>query len=300
VRTHIFPQQNEGQMGSSQAFALAETMAAYDAIQAGGNLVMLSVGMIADCGYCDGGSGPSAFPTAWQCLDKHFGGVCSEADYPSARGKCPPKGACTVAFSTSGRKLTALKGGEAAMTLAASMGVLAVGVDASSPAFMSYTGGILAGASCGTNVDHFLTVVGYSDAAAAEEYWILQNSWGANWGDHGYMKIAKDAANVCGVYTDGYAIQKAAAPPSPPPPSPPKSIDWRTKGATTPVVSASGSWNPHAPVARQNGDPVRGVLRSHSSWCTPHARAFSCRSVLSCYLYPLPRPTHACKCLAMR
>lgn len=40
------------------------------------------------------------------------------------------------------------------------------------------------------------------------KYYIVQNEWGAGWGDHGYVKIAaQPGKGVCGIQEDGvYAI----------------------------------------------------------------------------------------------
>ena len=56
-------------------------------------------------------------------------------------------------------------------------------------------------ASCGTNLDHGVLVVGYgTDAASGEEYWLVKNSWNTWWGDQGYFKLAiQDGAGMCGV-----------------------------------------------------------------------------------------------------
>lgn len=42
-------------------------------------------------------------------------------------------------------------------------------------------------------VNHAVLIVGYT-----EEYWIVKNWWGDDWGEEGYMKIAKDK-NRCGI-----------------------------------------------------------------------------------------------------
>jgi len=39
-------------------------------------------------------------------------------------------------------------------------------------------------------VDHSVVLVGYG-VEEGKEYWLIQNSWGANWGDRGYMKLRK-------------------------------------------------------------------------------------------------------------
>merc|ERR1712216_827207 len=41
-------------------------------------------------------------------------------------------------------------------------------------------------------VDHAVLVVGWG-ADKNEKYWIIKNSFGANWGDHGYFKIKRGA-----------------------------------------------------------------------------------------------------------
>jgi len=44
-------------------------------------------------------------------------------------------------------------------------------------------------------------LVGYgTDDATDLEYWLVRNSWGAEWGDHGYIKIAiVDGDGICGI-----------------------------------------------------------------------------------------------------
>jgi C1A family cysteine protease len=80
-----------------------------------------------------------------------------------------------------------------------------VGVDASSSVFMFYTGGVITSSSCGTAVNHAVTIVGYgTDATTNTPYWIVKNSWGSWWGESGYVRIARtfsQDAGVCGIYT---------------------------------------------------------------------------------------------------
>jgi len=55
--------------------------------------------------------------------------------------------------------------------------------------------------SCGTNLDHCVTAVGYSKS----DYWIVKNSWGTGWGDNGYILIAYDDSGegICGINEEG-------------------------------------------------------------------------------------------------
>lgn len=58
---------------------------------------------------------------------------------------------------------------------------------------MSYEDGIFPASACGQDVDHAVTIVGYTP-----DYWIVRNSWSADWGDEGYFYLERDV-NACGV-----------------------------------------------------------------------------------------------------
>ena len=42
-------------------------------------------------------------------------------------------------------------------------------------------------------------IVGYGVTNDEQKYWTVKNSWGTNWGEDGYIRIAKDRGNECGV-----------------------------------------------------------------------------------------------------
>ena len=64
----------------------------------------------------------------------------------------------------------------------------------------SYGSGIILDKDCDcsnpdrTDVNHAITVVGYgkSDSSKCSEYWIIKNSWGPYWGDHGHFKLCAE------------------------------------------------------------------------------------------------------------
>lgn len=100
------------------------------------------------------------------------------------------------------------KNSEVALKTAISQAPVIVAVEADKMAFQMYTGGILDSADCGTQVDHMLLAVGYGTQDGTD-YYILQNTWGASWGDRGYIKIASngDGPGICGVQSSGVAVQ---------------------------------------------------------------------------------------------
>merc|ERR1711998_645776 len=73
---------------------------------------------------------------------------------------------------------------------------VSVAIEADQMAFQAYTSGVIS-SGCGTQLDHGVLAVGYGTMDGTE-YALVKNSWGASWGDEGYVRTSIDN-NSCGV-----------------------------------------------------------------------------------------------------
>merc|ERR1712065_46353 len=52
-------------------------------------------------------------------------------------------------------------------------------------------------------INHITALVGWGETSTGTPYWILRNSWGAPWADHGYIKIVRGKPDYnLGIETD--------------------------------------------------------------------------------------------------
>merc|ERR1712165_231048 len=140
-------------------------------------------------------------------------GVMNWDDYPYVSGQTKTNGVCQYDASKKVQANTdcgAPAGGDEAQLVeaVAQVGVLTVAIDAGGIGFQLYTGGVYSSNTCSsTRLNHAVTLVGYGRYLDGQNYWEIKNSWGTGWGANGYILIARDQGNMCGVATDTqYAI----------------------------------------------------------------------------------------------
>jgi len=169
-----------------------------------GNLVSLSEQNLIDCDHvnegCAGGDQGIAFKFV-----KNEGGIDSEEGYPYVDGQSddysPHRHHCKYSSDdsiTSDNGFTQISYGdeEAMKSALATKGPLAISFDVEDD-FYDYEGGIFRSDDCWGSVNHAMLAVGYGEEDGSE-FWIIKNSWGADWGEDGYLRVARNE-NMCGV-----------------------------------------------------------------------------------------------------
>merc|ERR1712004_831364 len=73
----------------------------------------------------------------------------------------------------------------------AQVGAMTVSIDAEGNGFQSYS----------SSLDHAVTLTGYG-VDGSQDYWEIKNSWGTGWGQDGYIYMARNEGNNCGVATN--------------------------------------------------------------------------------------------------
>lgn len=99
---------------------------------------------------------------------------------------------------------------EALKEAVATSGPVSVAIDVTEDKFMLYKDGVFVDDTCSNGQDdlnHGVLVVGYgtdntvNGAVESMDYWVVKNSWGEKWGEQGYIRMARNKNNMCGVST---------------------------------------------------------------------------------------------------
>jgi C1A family cysteine protease len=57
------------------------------------------------------------------------------------------------------------------------------------------------------NGQHVVKIVGWDKQADGGDFWIVQNTWGSDWGDNGFVKVlAQDKSTMLDFYAIGVAV----------------------------------------------------------------------------------------------
>jgi len=220
--THV---KNQGTCGSCWSFSSTGALEGAWQIKAG-KLVSLSEQQLVDCSTknlgCKGGGMDSAF----QFLMKH--NTCTESSYKyngkdSHTGNKCRQSSCEVGIPKGDIKgfFDVPTDDTKALMEAVAQQPVAIAIEADQAAFQMYGGGIIT-KKCGNKLDHGVLLVGYGTDKGVE-YWKVKNSWGASWGEEGYVRIERGLPGdgQCGIKAGASYPKVTSSGPSPPSPSPP-------------------------------------------------------------------------------
>ena len=56
--------------------------------------------------------------------------------------------------------------------------------------------------------NHAVVVVGYG-TENGQDYWIIKNSWGENWGSDGFIRIDRKMTDMCGMAVEAISADVA-------------------------------------------------------------------------------------------
>jgi C1A family cysteine protease len=191
---------DQGQCSCCWTFSSSANIEGVNFIKTG-KLTALSNQQLLDCDTvnnngCNGGSMQNAFDYL-----KQNGGIQAYSDYPykGTQGSCQ---------FNKGKAMVQIDGWVSAGTtdenkirdMLYQKGPLSVAVNATP--FQYYSGGIAdySRQDCDPNAtNHAVTLVGYG-TENGKDFWIVRNSWGSNWGENGYFRIAR-GKGTCGINT---------------------------------------------------------------------------------------------------
>ncbi|XP_048470127.1 testin-2-like [Rhincodon typus] len=78
------------------------------------------------------------------------------------------------------------------------VGPIAIAINAGRKSFQLYNRGGYYDQRCGQRLNHAVLLVGFG-TERGKNYWLVKNSWGRTWGKQGYINMAKDRRNNCGI-----------------------------------------------------------------------------------------------------
>jgi len=191
---------NQGQCGSCWSFSTTGAVEGLNQIYTG-HLISLSEQNLIDCSSSYGTQGCNgAWPSEAMKYIIANHGIDTESSYPYTA----TQGTCHFSASNTGASMknvgTVRSGDEGDLQNHILKQPVSVCIDASHQSFQLYHSGIYKESACSTTaLDHAVLAIGYGSQSG--DYYIVKNSWGTSWGMNGYIWMARNSGNMCGIAT---------------------------------------------------------------------------------------------------
>jgi len=191
---------DQGECGVCWAFSAAANIESQYAIQYN-KILDLSEKQLLDCDSGNDGCNGGIMDEAFRYI-KNAGGIMSEADYRYSQEKSSCQFRKNRAVVTvTGWKTAGNKDEETIKKMLIQNGPVSGAVNGDN--MQNYSGGIMGDSYCPSNqINHAILIVGYGESDG-QKYWIIKNSWGENWGENGFFRLARNQG-MCGI--DQYAV----------------------------------------------------------------------------------------------
>eukprot|EP00121_Abeoforma_whisleri_P001211 Awhi_evm1s1078 len=197
----VSPVKNQGSCGSCYSFSATGSLeACYK--KKYGKQALLSEQQVLDCSKKNFGCGGGLMDLVFKYVEK-AGGLDTEKEYPyRARQQRSCKAIKEDEIAPVHSFVDVAQGDEEALKEAlATVAPVSVAIDASHWSFQFYHKGVYNEVQCSsTQLDHGVLAVGYG-SMHGKDYWIVKNSWGASWGQKGYLLMSRNKDNQCGIAT---------------------------------------------------------------------------------------------------
>lgn len=198
---------NQGGCGSCWAFSATQSVESAVAI-ATGKLLTLAPQEYVDCvqnplqcggtGGCQGATAELAFNHTMSVGQ----GLESDYKYKGSDGTCKEGSGLKPAVGLHGFVKLPVNNYSALIGAVVNVGPISISVDAGALGWQLYERGVFEGCPKKTlftpnpnvAIDHAVQLLGYG-ADGGKDYYLVRNSWGAAWGEKGYIRIVRHANN---------------------------------------------------------------------------------------------------------
>lgn len=199
----VTPVKEQGSCAACWSFSATGALEGQHFIRTG-TLISLSEQNLLDCSNAFGNEGciGGLSDYAFKYIQTN-GGVNTEAAYPYEGRPSNCRYNPNIEVVTLKGFVDIPRGDENKLTEAiANVGPIAIALDASHPSFAFYSEGIYYEPACSSQVsDHTALAVGYGTIGTNTDYYLVKNSWGTNWGEKGYVRMARNKNNNCAIAT---------------------------------------------------------------------------------------------------